>query len=106
MASKYTHDVVATVGEYTNVIGEKKKNYQNVGKAFTNEYGQVSIKMTAMPVGPEWSGWLSMYDRKTDGEQRQPQGARSPEYGQRERSSKQNGAAPPATDDAEDDIPF
>jgi len=39
--------------------------------------------------------------------QREPSGARSPEYGQRERSANQNGARPPANQpDDDDDIPF
>ena len=109
MASKYTHDVVATTGEYTNREGEKKKNYTNVGKAFTDDQGRISIKMTSIPVGPEWSGWLSLYPAKEKGQgERPPEGIRSPEYGKRETS--QNGAPPPPTDhvgnDDGDDIPF
>jgi hypothetical protein len=69
--SQYTHDVVATTGEYTNQSGEKKKEYTNVGKAFTDDQGRISIKMKTIPVGPEWSGWLSLYPAK----EREPQGA-------------------------------
>ena len=108
--AKYTHDIVATTGEYTNKAGEKKKNYTNVGKAFTDDQGRISMKLTSIPVGPEWSGWLSLYPAKDkeQGGNREPQGARSPEYGQRE--THQNGAPPPrdngAVDNMDDDIPF
>jgi hypothetical protein len=64
MASKYTHDVVATTGEYTNKQGEKKKEYTNVGKAFTDDQGRISLLMKTIPVGPNWSGWLSLYPAK------------------------------------------
>ena len=67
MASKKTHDVVATVGTYKDrQSGEEKKRYQNVGSAFTDDDGRISIKLDAVPVGPEWSGWLSLYLPKDD----------------------------------------
>ena len=67
MASKKTHDVVATVGTYKDrQSGEDKKRYQNVGSAFTDDDGRISIKLDAVPVGPEWSGWLSLYLPKDD----------------------------------------
>lgn len=67
MASKKTHDVVATVGTYKDrQSGEEKKRYQNVGSAFTDEDGRISLKLDAVPVGPEWSGWLSLYLPKDD----------------------------------------
>jgi hypothetical protein len=63
--SKRTHDVVATVGEYTDrETGQKKKRFVNVGAAFTDPDGRVSIKLETVPVGPDWSGWLSLYPVK------------------------------------------
>jgi len=59
----YTHDIVATVGEYT-LNNETKKRYQKCGIAFTNEDGGLSLKMEAMPITPDWSGWLSLYPKK------------------------------------------
>ena len=96
--SKYTHDVVATVGEYTDSRGEKKKRYQNVGKAFTDDQGRVSLKMDAVPVGPEWSGWLSLYPRKDYLEP--AQGA--------QRQSRPAPTQPPRgpDDDEGDEVPF
>lgn len=64
MASTRTHEVVATVGEYTSSLGERKKRYLNVGSAFTDDQGRVSLKLDAVPVAAEWSGWLSLYPVK------------------------------------------
>lgn len=98
MASQYTHDVVATTGEYTNKSGDKKKNYTNVGKAFTDDQGRISIKMASIPVGPDWSGWLSLYPakEKDQGGYREPLGVRSPEYGKPDahNQAKANGYLP------------
>lgn len=54
-------NLVATIGEYTNKEGDKKKNYLTVGIVFEDDKGRLSVKMNAMPVTPEWSGWLSIY---------------------------------------------
>jgi hypothetical protein len=56
-----THDIVATLGEYKAADGSKKKRYHTCGKAFTNDQGQISLKLDALPCSPEWSGWLSLY---------------------------------------------
>lgn len=55
-----THNVTATVGTYES-HGETKRRYFKCGSAFTNEEGQFSLKIDALPVGPEWNGWLSLY---------------------------------------------
>jgi len=62
--STYTHDIVATVGEFTNRSGETKKKYQKCGAAFTDDDGRLSLKLDATPCSPEWSGWLSLYPKK------------------------------------------
>ena len=91
-----THDIVANLGEYTAQDGTKKKRYHTCGKAFTNEKGQVSLKIDAMPCSPEWSGWLSLYPVKTE-ERADPRPA--------QRSMP---AAPAAAEgpDEDDEIPF
>ena len=67
MKARRTHDLVATIGTYEDrQTGEKKKRYQNVGSAFTGEDGRMSLKLDAVPVGPEWSGWISLYEIKDD----------------------------------------
>ena len=62
--SNYTHDIVATIGTYNDREGNEKKRYHKCGAAFTNDEGQISIKIDAMPVSPDWTGWLSLYEKK------------------------------------------
>ena len=100
MASKYTFDVVATNGSYKDNQGNDKKRYVNVGKAFTNEQGQISIKLETIPVGPDWSGWLSLYEPKPRDGQHPPQQSAHNE-------AKANAYQPQTKDDdGQDDIPF
>ena len=58
--------VVATVGKYTDANGQEKNRYVTVGSAFIRDDKSVSIKVDAMPVGPEFSGWLNLYDLDED----------------------------------------
>lgn len=101
MASSLTHDVVATIGEYTDRnTGQKKKRYLTVGKCFTDDQGRQLIKLDAIP-GPGWSGWLSLYPA----ERKAPQQAPDPRPEPRNMNVPANRTeAPP--DDADDDIPF
>lgn len=108
MPSKKTHDVVATVGEYESQ-GQKKKRYVNCGSAFTDETGRISIKLDSVPVSPEWSGWLSLFEPKQneskpfskplppEGQTRPAQGGRKPSL-----PSQDVGSFPLS----EDEIPF
>ena len=57
------YDAVATIGEYTDRNGQKKKRYQNVGAVFENENG-LSLKLDAVPVSKDWSGWIAFYPPK------------------------------------------
>lgn len=91
-----THDVVATIGEYTDRDGNKKKRYLTCGKCFTDDQGRQSLKMDAIP-GPGWSGWLSLYPV----EKQAPRQAPDP------RPQRTTTSTPPQEDDgADDDIPF
>ena len=58
----YVKDVIATVGEYKTREGEIKKRYQKCGAMFEGEDGRQSIKLDAIPVSPEWSGWFSLFE--------------------------------------------
>jgi len=58
--------VVATVGKYTDANGNEKNRYITVGRAFIRDDKSVSIKVDSMPVGPEFSGWLNLYDLDED----------------------------------------
>ena len=97
--SKKIHDVVATIGEYTDREGNTKKRYQKCGAAFTNDEGQISIKLDAVPCSPDWSGWLSLYEKKEYEQPRQQQ-QRPPA----EPVRQQPAAA--SADPNQDDIPF
>jgi hypothetical protein len=103
MPSRKTHDVVATVGEYESQ-GQKKKRYANVGSAFTNDEGQISIKLDTVPVSPDWSGWLSLYvPKEKDGGQTQQRQQSRP--APRRQQAPANDA--PLTEGMEEDnIPF
>lgn len=108
MASKRTHDVTATIGEYTNAAGETKKRYVNCGSAFTDEQGRVSIKLDSVPCSPDWSGWLSLYEvrdkdgRESDRRQNAPQqGQQRPQGGKQATAPANDG-----WDDPESSIPF
>lgn len=109
MASKRTHDVSATIGEYTNGAGETKKRYITVGSAFTDESNRISIKLDAVPVNPEWSGWLSLYPVKDrdDREQDRRQPAPPKERPRNHNIPDERRAANQADDwDNSSDIPF
>jgi hypothetical protein len=72
MSSQLTHDIVATIGEYTDrQTGQKKKRYLTCGKCFTDPEGRQSIKIDAIP-GPGWSGWLSLYPVEKPQQSRPP----------------------------------
>ena len=111
----YTHDVMATVGTYKNKDGEEKKSYLKCGRAFTHEGGGMSIKLDAVPVTPDWSGWLSLFEKRDY----EPQGerhasgnrAQSNPTSEPDRSHKQAGhpmlEKPAQTEElVNDDIPF
>ncbi len=60
--SKPTHDLLATIGEYTDTkTGEKKKRRVRVGTVFTDDEGRESIKLDSIPTGNTWNGWLSKF---------------------------------------------
>jgi hypothetical protein len=103
MASKRTHDVTATVGEYTAANGAVKKRYVNVGSLFTGDDGRMSIKLESIPVGQEWSGWLSIFPVK-DKDDRESQRRQDPGTS-RQGKEPYTGQPDPGTGD-EDDIPF
>jgi len=58
-----THEIVATLGEYTDATGATKKRYLRCGTGFTTADGNLSIKLDAIP-GPGWTGWMNLYPLK------------------------------------------
>ncbi len=106
-----THKIVATVGKYKDrQTGEEKKRYLQCGVAFTDDQGRISLKIDAMPVSPEWSGFLSLYPLDDD---RQEQRQQAP---QKRVTQAPPRRSPPGTIEypetpiadgmADDDIPF
>jgi hypothetical protein len=62
--AKKAYDAVATVGEYTDREGNKKKQYRNVGTVFRNDDGSMSMKLDCLPISKDWSGFISFYEPK------------------------------------------
>jgi hypothetical protein len=96
------YDAVATVGSYTNAAGESKKRFLNIGTLLEYSDGRLSLKLEALPVVPEWSGWVSFYESKPQGERSTPPAQQSPPQ------ARQRPASPPPAHDEhdEEDIPF
>ena len=97
MAKKY--DVVAVTGEYQDREGQTKKRYQNCGACFEKD-GRLSIKLEAIPVSPEWNGWLNLFEPRSSGGRTSTQGSHAPAG-----SSAGSGAQSSSTE-FDDDIPF
>lgn len=68
---KAIRKLVATTGEYQK-DGETKKRYQRLGTMFKDDEGRISIKLDVVPVGPEWSGWVALYEMYDNGGNSQP----------------------------------
>lgn len=101
MATK-KYEAVATIGKYTDRNGQEKKRYINVGTVFEDDQGRLSLKLDAVPVGQEWSGWISFFEPKPR-EMSPAQQAHS--------EAKANGYQPGSTKDGgfggmSDDIPY
>jgi hypothetical protein len=92
---KKIYDAVATVGKYTDSQGNEKKRYVTIGAVFENDKGQMSMKLESLPVGPEWSGWVSFYEPK----------AQNRQESQRPAQQRQAPARSSNTD-TEEEIPF
>ena len=59
--SRVKYDVLARTGTYTNAGGEEKSRWMKSGVVFENEKGYLSLKLEGIPVGPDWSGWVSLF---------------------------------------------
>ena len=68
------YDAVATIGEYKDRNGETKKRYVNVGSVFENDKGNLSLKLDAVPMGQEWTGWISFFEPKERDASKNPMG--------------------------------
>ena len=97
------YDAVATIGEYTNKQGEKKKRYLTVGAVMEGSDGRMALKLDALPTNPDWSGWIAFYEPKQQdgGYQQRPATQR-----QEQRAPTQYQGQAGGSLDEEDDIPF
>ena len=102
MSMRKVADLVATVGEYTNKAGEKKKRYVKSGVVFEDDEGRRSHKIDAIPVSPEWSGWFSEYpvDDLAPRQTQQRSNAANDFFNKSKPQHQQPAAQP------EDDVPF
>jgi len=60
---KITHNVVAAIGEYKDGQGNTKKQWQKCGIAFTQDSGDIYVKLYAFPVAKDWDNYLSLFLR-------------------------------------------
>jgi hypothetical protein len=64
---KKKYDIVAKVGTYKNSEGEEKNRNINIGSVFQRDDNSFCMKLDSIPVSPDWSGWLNLYEpRKRD----------------------------------------
>ena len=92
--AKKVFDAAVSTGTYTDSQGQEKKRWVNVGAVFEHDGGGMSLKLETVPVGKEWSGWISFFVKER-------------EYQQPKEASKANAYQPQA--DASggfDEVPF
>lgn len=64
MGMRATHDLTATVGEYTDREGRTKKRRIKLGVLMQGDNGRISIKLEAFPAGPGWTGWIDAFPKE------------------------------------------
>ena len=57
-------DAVATIGRYTDRNGDEKSRFLKVGVVLEGDDGRMCLKLDALPVGQDWSGFISFYPPK------------------------------------------
>jgi hypothetical protein len=94
MAMRAIKNAVVITGKFRdNQTGQEKSRYQRIGILFKDdETNEVSLKLEALPLSNEWTGWVNFYDRETKQVQQQVAAPAA--------------TAAPSVDDFEDDIPF
>ena len=71
MALTKVKNLVVTMGKYTDMNGNEKSRYLTIGSMFERQDGSWCLKLDAMPIGEEWTGWVNCYDPRRD----EPMGA-------------------------------
>lgn len=59
---KKVKSLVATMGKYTDTLGNEKSRYITIGSMFEREDGTICLKLDALPIGGEFSGWVNCYE--------------------------------------------
>jgi hypothetical protein len=109
MAARKVFDLVATVGTYKASDGTEKKRYAQCGAVFQQDDGRMSCKIETLPVGGEWSGWLSFMEPKQHGQQAPQQQQPAPQYRQASQAAKPMPVFEmplKTTNESDDKIPF
>ncbi len=98
-------DIVATVAEWTDkATGKKMKRTLSVGAVYESPRGNLVLKLEAVPVSRDWSGWAALKPCYQPAEERPLPPGRKVSAGMP--------PAPPATPQTEEDedldaeIPF
>ena len=56
-----THSAMATVGTWKDpTTGKEMKRQLEIGAVFESNRGRLVLKIDAVPVSAEWSGWVSL----------------------------------------------
>ncbi len=59
MTKKY--ECIATVGAWTDpATGKKNKRTVAVGSIYESSGGKLVLRIDAIPVSPDWSGWMQL----------------------------------------------
>ena len=111
MPSRKKFDAVATIGEYTDRNGDKKKRYSTIGTVFEDENGRLSLKLDTIPIGPNWSGYVNFYEPRDPrpADDGRPAASQAQHRANNYERAAHGGRAPQPSADAYDDgdeIPF
>lgn len=62
MSARKTHIASAVTGTFQDRdTGETRQRRTIVGAMFTNERGEMSLKLDALPAGNHWDGWVNFF---------------------------------------------
>jgi hypothetical protein len=58
---KRKFEILATVGTWTDsTTGKKNKRTVAVGSIYESTHGKLVMRIDAIPVSPDWSGWMQL----------------------------------------------
>lgn len=58
---KRAFEIIATVGTWTDATtGKKVKRTLPIGAIYESGKGKLVVKIDAIPVSPDWSGWAQL----------------------------------------------